>query len=84
VPLILRGREYIFDLILKCALLRVSRRMQAPTVASWFETAQGRLLTMRGGFVAQPESRPFIADIMLAAEIGYVGRANRIEGGIWA
>jgi hypothetical protein len=31
---------------------RASRRMKASAVASWFETAQGRLLTMRGGQAA--------------------------------
>jgi hypothetical protein len=40
--------------------------MKIRTVASWFETAQGRLLTMRGdtGFESR---KPIIADTMLAA-----------------
>jgi len=37
----------IADLILRGALLRASRSMSGKIAASWFETAQARLLTMR-------------------------------------
>src|ERR1700736_4896528 len=35
------------NLILRSGVLAASRRMRPPRGASWFETAQGRLLTMR-------------------------------------
>jgi len=40
-------RFQLTDLILRSALLRASRRMNGKIVASWFETREAALLTMR-------------------------------------
>ena len=68
-------------LILRRASSRVSKD-EARSVASWFETAQGRLLTMRGNIAHMPAHRRPTADTMLSAGSGYdLGKVRSFEKG---